>query len=567
MIPVDVVNSDKKRLTNEWLGSVAYNANRIKLKKTKNPRLVVSFTSWKKRIDYCTVLIKDILAKQTLQPDYIFVVLSDGAFPRYYDDLPKELTEVLNNPKVKLVWNGNIDVKSMKKMLPILPLLNDDDIIISLDDDNYDRLPADMFESRVNDIKKFNRPITYNSPIMNECIWMNGSSCPTYRKYMLNGWDGLLDDDFLMSGNEDGFVSRVAAINGYYPITASKYAGIPAEDHQFNIIDDLSGTVNNDFNLKAPVNNLINEMLTDGKAYYQLNDFANIDIVNHYKQSLSTDFVIPIALCECNQVRCDNSLYNMLKSLIITNHFVYTLDITIFFMDYINSAKIESLLTAYNVKYKIIREADIEKQLKIVKTCELYSGPYLKIALYDYMKDKDWYLMLDDDLIFMSPLYKSLFTEFLNSGKAFGLCDDYQYREVAPVLYDKYGLEKEYNTGVVLVNNKYMPKDFLKQFKKINNDYYRKNPDMPRNMCEQTPLNILFKDSIFEMPDDMNFKPISIKKCPEPYFGITILHYAGLDKNALIENPDATDYGWAYKKCSMFKMLNETDEFVQDSEH
>ena len=53
--------------------------------------------------------------------------------------------------------------KSMKKLFPVLPYLEDEDVIIDIDDDMI--LPKDFIESRVKDFKDYGckYPITSNT--------------------------------------------------------------------------------------------------------------------------------------------------------------------------------------------------------------------------------------------------------------------------------------------------------------------------------------------------------------------------------------------------------------------
>ena len=78
--------------------------------------------------------------------------------------------------------------KSFKKVFPILPYLEDDDIIIDIDDDML--LPSDFIEARMKDFNDNNReyPITSNQ---SKTINMDNyvMSCYSlFTKKMLNGY-------------------------------------------------------------------------------------------------------------------------------------------------------------------------------------------------------------------------------------------------------------------------------------------------------------------------------------------------------------------------------------------
>ena len=99
--------------------------------------IIVSLTSWPKRIFNVPIVLKNIL-NGTLKPDYIELNLSSEEFPNKEDDLPKELLEI---EKLNINWEiGNS--RTFKKIIPTLKkyykkeyylLSIDDDLIYSLD--------------------------------------------------------------------------------------------------------------------------------------------------------------------------------------------------------------------------------------------------------------------------------------------------------------------------------------------------------------------------------------------------------------------------------------------------
>lgn len=67
--------------------------------------------------------------------------------------MPKDLVQLSkDNPTFKINWVEGPNTKTMKKVFPILPLLDDDDIIIYMDDDFI--LPKGFVQSRVDDFIK-----------------------------------------------------------------------------------------------------------------------------------------------------------------------------------------------------------------------------------------------------------------------------------------------------------------------------------------------------------------------------------------------------------------------------
>lgn len=106
-------------------------------------------TSWPKRIVNCACVIKAVL-NNTLKPDAVYLNLSQEEFPNGERDVPMELISMFRKqPTFKINWVSGPNTKTMKKVFPILPLLQDDDIVIYIDDDIL--LPIGFVKSRVDD--------------------------------------------------------------------------------------------------------------------------------------------------------------------------------------------------------------------------------------------------------------------------------------------------------------------------------------------------------------------------------------------------------------------------------
>ena len=97
--------------------------------------IVVSMTSWPKRIGNCKTVIKSLL-NQEVMPDFIELNLSIEEFPNKEFDLPEELTELIyNNKCIEINWvSGNTGV--FKKIIPTLKkFYGKDYYLLSVDDD------------------------------------------------------------------------------------------------------------------------------------------------------------------------------------------------------------------------------------------------------------------------------------------------------------------------------------------------------------------------------------------------------------------------------------------------
>jgi hypothetical protein len=116
-------------------------------------KVVVTMTSWTKRIGNCHQVVKSIL-NNTVKPDIIYLNLSVAEFPKREKDLPKDLVQLANKQSTfKINWVDGKNTKSMKKVLPILKFLDDDDFIIYTDDDIL--MPKNLIESRLKDYAKY----------------------------------------------------------------------------------------------------------------------------------------------------------------------------------------------------------------------------------------------------------------------------------------------------------------------------------------------------------------------------------------------------------------------------
>lgn len=116
-------------------------------------RLVVSLTSYPARINTVYQTIKTLL-NQTLKPDKLILWLAEEQFPG--KSLPENLTE-LNKFGLEIKWCE--DIKSFKKLIPVLKEYPED-IIVTADDDIF--YPANFLESLYNQYLKYPQYIHAN---------------------------------------------------------------------------------------------------------------------------------------------------------------------------------------------------------------------------------------------------------------------------------------------------------------------------------------------------------------------------------------------------------------------
>jgi hypothetical protein len=115
--------------------------------------VVVSFTSWPKRINFAADVVRRMRA-QTHRPTRIILTLAAEEFPNKENDLPKELTSKIA-PDFEIRWTDK-NTYTFKKLLPIIEAQNDDLFLIIDDDVIY---PTNFIESMLDGVDMF-RPVS-----------------------------------------------------------------------------------------------------------------------------------------------------------------------------------------------------------------------------------------------------------------------------------------------------------------------------------------------------------------------------------------------------------------------
>lgn len=187
-------------------------------------RLIVTFTSWKKRITNCIDTIHMVM-NNTVVPDVIYLNLSSREFPKKELELPKDLVdEAYTNPKLIINWVDGVNTKSMKKIFPILQYCNPNDIVISVDDDIV--IEKDFIASRLDDFERNGRcfAITSNCSYTKRELGMMVISAGTlFQAKMLAHHDIFVNDVVLGTNNDDRTCAFLLHLNGYKAKPASKY--------------------------------------------------------------------------------------------------------------------------------------------------------------------------------------------------------------------------------------------------------------------------------------------------------------------------------------------------------
>lgn len=98
----------------------------------RNPQLIISITSYLKRIDDVKYSLYSLL-NQELKPDKVILWLCQDEFPNKEEDLPESILNFRENG-LTIEWSSNM--KSYKKIIPSLKEYSND-IIVTADDDIY----------------------------------------------------------------------------------------------------------------------------------------------------------------------------------------------------------------------------------------------------------------------------------------------------------------------------------------------------------------------------------------------------------------------------------------------
>ena len=226
--------------------------------------IVVSLTSWTKRITYVKQVVESIM-NNTVKPDRVYLNLSSTEFSGI--ELPKDLVEYFDSDDRLIInWVDGPNRKAMKKIFPILDYLQDDDIIIDADDDIL--FPEDFIESRLSDFDKMGRRycITSNS---HNTVGFNHkmkvvSAMSLFQKKMFNHWKRFVTQGILDTQNDDRTYLTLMWLNGYYNRCCSKWTIHELLESKYNM--DLGNSMSGEKCIKM------------GKIYDRIaqNEFSKI---------------------------------------------------------------------------------------------------------------------------------------------------------------------------------------------------------------------------------------------------------------------------------------------------
>lgn len=175
-------------------------------------RLIVSMTSWAKRINNVPKVVDSIL-HNTLRPDIIVLNLARTEFPGMENDLPYDVQTLINDGLVEVLWSDR-DTKAFKKFIPTLKKYPND-LVFAIDDDFI--YPDDILETFMAEHSR-----TPNVPLSGNNFKVGGVSghcgCASLVKssYFGRYLDDLMDDTVLELRMDDIFYVFCAALNGVH---------------------------------------------------------------------------------------------------------------------------------------------------------------------------------------------------------------------------------------------------------------------------------------------------------------------------------------------------------------
>ena len=174
--------------------------------------LIVSMTSWSKRIGNVADVVKTIL-NQTIKPNKIIINLCTEDFPNMEEDLPDDLLKLIEDDgTIELYWFIENYI-AWKKHLHALDVATDKDLIISVDDDHL--YPEDFIENLYVAYCYYNKefPITTNKIMLCHNLWTFNGSGTLYRKSDWGNYKKFMTYNVLHHCINDIFITILFALN------------------------------------------------------------------------------------------------------------------------------------------------------------------------------------------------------------------------------------------------------------------------------------------------------------------------------------------------------------------
>lgn len=171
----------------------------------KEDRIIVSLTTWSKRINNIPVVLDTIFA-QTLPPDLVVLNLA------YEEQIPESVREYINIHDIEV--NRVPDTKVYKKLIPTLKRYPND-CVISIDDDWL--YPEGMIADFIDMHKRYpNNPISGNREILFNMQCHCGCASLTKAEYF-GEYLELINDEIIINCPSDDIVYTFFANKAGFP--------------------------------------------------------------------------------------------------------------------------------------------------------------------------------------------------------------------------------------------------------------------------------------------------------------------------------------------------------------
>ena len=232
--------------------------------------LVVSLTTWKKRIGNIPAVLDTIFA-QTVQPDAVVLNLSEEEFS--LETIPTSVLDYIKaHSTIEVNWVKH-DTRVWKKFLPTLKLYPES-LILPIDDDIL--YPPTMIEDFMDVHAKYpDSPISGNHYSYKGLKCHCGCASLIQAKHM-EGWKDFYKHAFRIAcPSSDIFYSKLAANNGYFYVqTRSDYQ---KDAIAYNEMDGYSAA------------GVRNKLATSWKAFY---DKAGYEAVRYFDEDDNRPYCI-----------------------------------------------------------------------------------------------------------------------------------------------------------------------------------------------------------------------------------------------------------------------------------
>lgn len=213
----------------------------------KRERILVTMTSWHKRIGNVEAVVKTLL-NQTLPADKIILNFCIQDFPNLEEDFPESLRSLIEqHHQIETYWYIE-NYKAWKKHLHVIEIAGDDDLILSTDDDHL--YPSDFIEKMYVSYCYYGKqhPVTLNRVLIAHNHWcFNGPGMLYKKTHLPKDYKRYLVKDVMLSF-EDTVLSILLALSGSYCLPEIFHIP-PDKDMLYNDIcpfSDITAITRND---------------------------------------------------------------------------------------------------------------------------------------------------------------------------------------------------------------------------------------------------------------------------------------------------------------------------------